>query len=701
MSITKLPKKPFSRTGKRRRIELPGNPFAGAMEDYLFNLLAGGMFRRVDLREYELPTQLLGLGERTSKGTETSFRQRLMALVAREGGTLRVPKKPGAPLDHNLRLLERALDLDPTDADVLQFAMACQDPALRCLVPSMTCPSTRALVSIVSLATAQPRAMVAPALGPRGRLQSTGLLIVEREGDVEDRLRIDDRLVDLFAREELDLAGLMEQFLPTAGPATLGPDDYPHLDKQVDLATRLLAGALAQRRAGINLLLHGPTGTGKSQLAAALAAALERPLYLAGRADSEGSSPSAQERLTSLRLGNRLVMPGRGLLLFDELEDLFEASSAARVAGKRRDESRMSKQWFNLLLESNPVPTIWISNRVRGIDPAFLRRFSYVIEVGTLTARQRRRVWLKHLGTPPMGAEDLEALVHRFEVSAAHIGSAVAAARLASAGTADRPTLEAVLQPAVRLLGDPAPPALLDLAEYRPEVVNTPIDLEALAHRLRGWAPGGGPGISLCLHGPPGTGKSAYVRYLASAMDRRLIVRRGSDLLSCWVGETERNIADAFEEAGEEDAVLLIDEADSFLTDRRQAARTWELSQTNELLQQLDSFTGLCACTTNLFRTLDQAALRRFTFKIPFQFMRGEQVMALFRHTLRALGSPDDLDGVAGRLRGLANATPGDFAAVSRRLRALKETPSAVSLLAELQTELRVKDTPATRIGFG
>ena len=56
------------------------------------------------------------------------------------------------------------------------------------------------------------------------------------------------------------------------------------------------------------------------------------------------------------------------------------------------------------------------------------------------------------------------------------------------------------------------------------------------------------------------------------------MVRRASDLLSCWVGATEQNIARAFEEARKDDAVLLIDEADSFLQDRRGAGHSWELN---------------------------------------------------------------------------------------------------------------------------
>ena len=338
------------------------------------------------------------------------------------------------------------------------------------------------------------------------------------------------------------------------------------------------------------------------------------------------------------------------------------------------------------------------------MDSAFLRRFTYIIEVGDFTAGQRRRAWHKHLGSEGTVSDaDISALAQRFRLSPAHIGSAVTAARLAGGGTVERKTLEAILKPAEKALtGSKAMPPLFQATKYMPEVVNTPVDVEDIARRLEKWQAGDGPGVSLCLYGPPGTGKSEYVRYLAHRMDRPLLVKRVSDIESCWVGMTEQNIARAFEEARKDGAVLLFDEADSFLLDRRSATRSWEMTKVNEFLQQMEVFPGVVACTTNLMDTLDQASLRRFTFKIPFQFLRPEQAERLFRHTLEDLGGQgvDQVSGATAQLARIPNLTPGDFAAVTRRLKSLREVPSADQLLRELQTELRVKEATAGKIGF-
>jgi SpoVK/Ycf46/Vps4 family AAA+-type ATPase len=369
----------------------------------------------------------------------------------------------------------------------------------------------------------------------------------------------------------------------------------------------------------------------------------------------------------------------------------------------------MSKQWFNALLETNAVPTIWISNDVDGVDRAFLRRFSYVVEVPSLTAGQRRRVWARHLGAGDLEPGAVDALARRFEVSPAQIGSAVATARLARAGRVDRPTLEAMLRPAVKIGHDRGlPPPPFEPDQYLTEAVNAGrVDLEEIARRLVAfaarWRAGdtdAPPGLSLCLYGPPGTGKSAYVRHLAHRMDRPLVVRRVSDLASCWVGETERKIAAAFEEAHREGAVLLLDEADSFLRDRGLAVRSWEITETNELLQQLEACRGIVACTTNLFGELDQAALRRFTFKIAFLPLRASQALALFCRMLVELGGEaGGADGIARDLARLTTLTPGDFAVVARRLRALQEVPTARRLVEELRAEVAVKKA-TLRIGF-
>ena len=100
--------------------------------------------------------------------------------------------------------------------------------------------------------------------------------------------------------------------------------------------------------------------------------------------------------------------------------------------------------------------------------------------------------------------------------------------------------------------------------------------------------------------------------------------------MSKFVGETEQNMAGMFREAENEKAVLLLDEADSFLQDRRGAQRTYEVTEVNEMLQGMERFDGIFVCTTNLMDRIDQAALRRFTFKIRFKPLTAVQREKMF-----------------------------------------------------------------------
>ena len=545
------------------------------------------------------------------------------------------------------------------------------------------------------------------ALVPEGRLVESGIVFVEpRPGRLTDKVGVHARLLDLVLLPGVDRERFVSRFLPVAAPPSLEASDYVCLEEEVCLARNLLEGALRDRRAGINLLFHGPTGTGKTELARLLAREINATLHVVGREDERGESAPCDERLRSLLLGNRLLGRDRALLLFDEMEDLFEPAWAWAPAFGSRAKGRVSKQWFNLALETNAVPTVWIANRVAGVDPAFLRRFAYVIETRPPGFAQRRRLWKRHLdGFPAIGAADLDALAERFETSPGHIATAAVGARLLSAAQpVRRETIEALLAPGHRLVSGRDRPAGTPAQGFDLAAVHTPVDLEEVAARFAGWRPGGGPGVSLCLHGPPGTGKTEFVRYLARRMGRRVVERRVSDVTSCWVGQTEKNIASAFDEAERDEAVLLFDEADSFLRDRRGARHGWEVTEVNEFLSQLERFAGVVACTTNQLSDLDQASLRRFAFKIPFLYLDEERAVRLFRSVFAPVlagpvGEDDDLL-LRREFARIANLAAGDFAAVARRVLLLGHKLGARDLLAELRLEVDVKEDVSHRVGF-
>lgn len=88
------------------------------------------------------------------------------------------------------------------------------------------------------------------------------------------------------------------------------------------------------------------------------------------------------------------------------------------------------------------------------------------------------------------------------------------------------------------------------------------------------------------------------------------------------IGVAEKNMAKMFQDAANEGAVLLLDEADTFLQDRKGAQRSWEISAVNEMLTQMESFEGIFIASTNLMSSLDEAALRRFDLKMRFDYLK-------------------------------------------------------------------------------
>jgi SpoVK/Ycf46/Vps4 family AAA+-type ATPase len=500
-----------------------------------------------------------------------------------------------------------------------------------------------------------------------------------------------DLVLDWDFDHALDQQGADEEALFEAlagirqGPG-LAPADFTELGETFSLLARLLSGALRARAPGINLLIHGPPGTGKTELARTLAAAAGARLFAVGESDPDGDEPARWQRLAALRRGQRLLAPrGDSLILFDEMEDLF-ADAAHTSGGGRRAGSKI---FVNRLFEANPVPTIWTSNDGSAIDPAHLWRMSFILRMDHPSPKARARIVAR--AAEAEGAAEAAAgllpLAAREAETASIARLALRAAALAGGGQADAQAAGRSL--ILGLRGARTLPPLpgggpLDLSLYEADREIAPL-VERLA------APGAASDFSLLLTGPPGTGKTALAAHLAERLDRPLAVKRASDLLSKWLGETEANIAEAFAEARETGAVLLFDEADSLLLDRSDAQRSWEITQVNELLTWMDAHPLPFLAATNFARRLDPAALRRFVFKIELRAMSAE---AAARAWARFFGGR-----APAALAGLGGLTPGDFAVVRRQLR-YTDRPRPAEILALLEAEANAKPERVAKVGF-
>lgn len=556
---------------------------------------------------------------------------------------------------------------------------------------------------------------VGEALRAGSRLERIGLvenLISEHNiTDLADLMKVSEKLPPVLMREYRDQAELMAVFTRPSAKSALDLADFDFVSDDARMLVTLLRAAIARKEAGVNVLLYGPPGTGKTELAKVVAQAAGLELFEVEYADRDGNSLSGRDRYRSLQIAQVFLKgSAQSALLFDEVEDVFPPISTEAAQFMARAEqiaapssnSVSGKAWVNQILESNPVPTLWVTNRIEQIDPAFRRRFAYHLELKSPPPGAREQIVRKALADVPVSEAFTARLAERNGLTPAQIRTAVRFADLAAhAGATAEDLIERQLRNADQALGTRSGGARgerLQVTTWDMNMLNveTRFELPRIVEALRARGHG-----TLCFYGAPGTGKTALAEHIARAIARPLIIKQASDLMSKYVGETEQAMAAMFRQAEAEKAVLLLDEADSFLQDRRGAQRTYEVTEVNEMLQGMERYQGVFICTTNLIDRLDQAALRRFTFKIKFMPLTALQRERMFVAEALA-GQADALTpALQARLARLDQLCPGDFAAVKRQTEILATDFPPEEFLEQLEAEHRIKPEVREARGMG
>lgn len=608
----------------------------------------------------------------------------------------------------NLDRLSQVLNLNEEEQSVLLFlAVAGEHMGLRDLFRAFPFQGMARVCTLLASLLDLPVASLRAILRPGGALARNGLISPSRRAsDLEDVFKLDDALQRAITQPHDSIESLMAQFLELSRPGELQASDYAHLCSARADASTLLAAALSQRQSGVNVLLYGAPGTGKTEFARLMAKGLGVDLYAVKTRDEDGDPADSDGRLTHYQLAQNFLRENpKALLLFDEVEDVLGGESGlsalSRLFGASNSGNNSRKAWLNQVLETNPVPTIWISNSIEAFDPAFLRRFLYPVEFALPPRSVRRRMVDRHLGDAHLSEQWRERLAGE-PISPAQLDTLARVVGLVQPASASdtEALLTRTLKAGMRVLGQESTPGKASVTDYRLDFLN--IDSRIPLERLVAAAGRGQP-LSLCLAGPPGTGKTQLAHYLARQIDRPLLAKRASDILDKFLGGTERNLARIFNEARDENAVLLLDEADSLLQNRALAERSWEVTQVNELLQQMETFEGLFICATNRFEHLDPASLRRFTAKLAFDYLKPRQRWFLFLQEsgLAAEHTYADLRPLRRRLDRLDTLTPGDYATVKRQFIALGETPDAEAFVSQLEDEIRLKDFHGQRRAIG
>lgn len=622
-------------------------------------------------------------------------------LRLRQAAFKRKPPKGTSELFINTQLLAELLQLSDLERRLVEFAaLSDLHRRLRSVVNATVLNRTEELISALAIVLDCSANEIREALERNSTLLKTSLVCCRRNDFTQGMvLSATERLSEILSRVYQDENDLLQQFIEPASASNLTANDYPHLAEQIELITQYLSSAIKSQAVGANILIYGSPGVGKTELVRLLARRVGIPLYQVSSSEDNSGVISGFARLMSYSVSQLILSNVEALILFDEMEDIFSESTVFdRV--RYGHNGKVSKAWTNELLESNPVPTLWISNDVTHIDPAYLRRFDMSFEITVPPVQVRKRIIRKHLQGMRLPSQVLDKYAQHAALTPAQVEKAAKVSRMIAERGGDwSETFQRVLDSSMTLLKQTGAPHRLELSSmhYRLDYLNADCDLPRLIEQL---ALAKAPQGAICFYGAPGTGKSALAHYLAHVSERPLLVRRASDILSPYIGIAEQNIAEMFKQAEQEKSILLLDEADTFLADRKGAKASWEVSQVNEMLTQMENFKGLFICSTNLMTRLDEASLRRFALKIRFDYLRPEQRWQLFQEHI---GKRAPLDGVRSRaqLNKMNNLAPGDFACVRRQAALFNEKLTPEKWLARLEQECRVKPEQGGRaIGF-
>jgi transitional endoplasmic reticulum ATPase len=478
-------------------------------------------------------------------------------------------------------------------------------------------------------------------------------------------------------------------------------------------------------RKSFHVLLYGMPGTGKTSFAQSLASELGMTCYSIAQRDRSSKHEAAttpEFRLAALRVCNEQIGHEKSsLIMIDEADRVLEGGSNSFFSmlfgggddGDNNDSAHEGKGLLNTVMDSMTTPCIWITNSAaERLPSSSRRRFDYSIKFDKLNLAQRQMIFKNNIEAFHLGHlftdEQITTIANKYEVSAGGITKALSNLRALSPDVQkSEKTISKLLDSHCKLLRIPTGEKQAPAKDYTLEGLNIKgsLELPQIIEAVRNFttcteeAPDA-PRMNLLLSGAPGTGKTEFVKYLASVLGKKVVTRMGSDLLGKYVGQTEQRIRDSFEAAESERSILFFDEIDGLLRSRASASQGWEVTQVNEVLHHMENFHGIFIGSTNFNDNLDAASIRRFTFKLQFDYLNNTGKQHFFEKMFKS-----SLTETEKRyLETIPNLAPGDFRTVRQSLFYLGQAHQAnMKRLKALEQEVANKQPHATslkKIGF-
>lgn len=609
------------------------------------------------------------------------------------------------PFTNRLLELQRLLRLDNFEMDVLLVLSFVAQGILS--YPDMhgLCSRLEAKCEFVACCLDRPVSQVKEVLDDKHRLRRYGC--VDSDGDFNKKV-----YYFLIGRKNEPYEN--EYFMLWRGEVLPWSFFGDMAKKHGPLLRRMISGRTGKP---VNILVYGGAGTGKSSFVRSLAAELHRECYLVRQNVSDSRSQvesSPDSRFGALQFCADHVYPDDCIIVVDEADKMLRGNESTDEILTGSGFPVGNKCLVNSILDSVRAPTFWIINSSPDtLDATARRRFDYSIRFEPLTATSRRMIWRNNVSRMKMDhlvSDDMQNdFADRYPVSAGGISMVVQNL----AGLSPRPEevkdlVGTLMASHCRLTGITLDDRRMALGrDYSLEGLNikSELPLRMVVKAIRNFQtdtgdPADRPRMNVLLSGPPGTGKTEFVKYLSRELNTAVLVKMGSDLLNMFVGGTEQRIRNAFEAAESQKAILFLDEIDGMGQNRMRAVRNWEVTQVEELLHRMDVFNGVMIGATNFGTSLDDAFLRRFTYKLEFDYLdeAGKELFfeRMFHTPLTKAESRE--------LAQIPMLAPGDFRTVRQSLYYLGDEVDnrdrIAALARESEIKLKNKCAPKRKIGF-
>ena len=631
---------------------------------------------------------------------ESRHKARISARRLLEVRLNELPIDESTTIEENIREFERMFNLNDVETELclFLFILANYNEFYSFFETHLQCNRYQGRKWLVAILDCDQGTLV-KALN--GKLHQIGIL-------VKDADRSSFELEQLFRQQLQDLnpGEFRSQFTKL-----LKCESVPLESHTIDRAiTRNILNKLSYKpESSTHILLYGPPGTGKTSYASGIASKLGLTAY---QLDVQGKESISARRAAITACVNMISETDNALLIGDDCDSILNSRNSWSLSGETPD-----KPWIHEILEKQGIRMIWIVNSVENIEESVARRFCFSLNFKPFNRRQRVQLWKNIVKKYELESflkdSEIEYLSNRFDVSAGVIDQAVRkVAEAKNHGEEDfKESIILTLESHIRLSKGGLVPIKnqrdfrdftlegLNLSDINPHVLLE--ELTLFNEFSKKPSPHGPVSMSLLFHGPPGSGKSELARFIAVHLDKEIVFKRASDLFSKYVGDTEQNIRNAYEEAYSKEAILIFDEADSLVFNRDRAEHSWELSFTNEFLTWMESFEGIQVFTTNRLKDLDNASLRRFNHKIEFGYLKPDGNIIFYEKLIAPLINRPTDSSTTQLIKGLTGLTPGDFKTV-RDMFAFRKDITHKDLVMALADEARLKDHHAgiKNIGF-